>query len=653
MSKKTIVLADNSYTIRRIVELSFSEEEDIDLVSFENSTNLREKLLELRPAIVLVDIKLPEFNGYEVCRYVNNTEGLKDTRVFLLKGGFEPVDENLLKGLRFVDIITKPFDSNALVSTIKNLLREISNGAPSQRSEATPSSIPEYLAEVENLVEADEEINFSDIKEDISPGDLLSASSAGPVRGPSIYPDDEVLPSEEITQAQSPQPDTLAPVFTSVEDIDNPFQEEEMPGAKKEAGGLYDKDLEFKQDIELNAEELDIKKRNGALKPEMYHENLAGDEFKVSEDEMSAVDDMFSFDMGREDKKSFKDIPDLKPGEVEREMGLETEFAEPPTTLKAKMSYESAPEIEEIPDVEAIKLEEEVESDIETGDAATQFADLYHPPSPFEEEPGTKALSLEEEMSFGQPEEPLEMEKPVKVKAPAVEISGYDDFGNENELELETYPPVMEYEIPAPQSQASWTPPAPPSPPKRPAAPPPSTQPQQVVRPTPQGSPTPSQPPRQATRPMPATAPTPPTPPPPTTTMRPKQPTPPLQKTPPPNMPPVQPRQAARPTTPPPTIPRPPYQPKAPTSQAAPTASTPSMPPTQPSQPRPPEVSKLFGEQEKANLGIENEKILSKVEDKLATAVKEMLWEIVPPLAEKIIKEEIEKIKSDVSKTIK
>jgi hypothetical protein len=74
------------------------------------------------------------------------------------------------------------------------------------------------------------------------------------------------------------------------------------------------------------------------------------------------------------------------------------------------------------------------------------------------------------------------------------------------------------------------------------------------------------------------------------------------------------------------------------------------MPPTQP---RPPEVSKPFGEQEKANSGIENEKILSKVEDKLAIAVREMLWEIVPPLAEKIIKEEIEKIKSDVSKTIK
>ena len=109
MSKKTIVLADNSYTIRRIVELSFSEEEEIELVSCEDGANLKERLLELKPEIVLVDIKLPEFSGYEVCKFINTTESLKLTKVFLLKGGFEPIDESLLTNLKYASIITKPF----------------------------------------------------------------------------------------------------------------------------------------------------------------------------------------------------------------------------------------------------------------------------------------------------------------------------------------------------------------------------------------------------------------------------------------------------------------------------------------------------------------------------------------------------------------
>ena len=41
--------------------------------------------------------------------------------------------------------------------------------------------------------------------------------------------------------------------------------------------------------------------------------------------------------------------------------------------------------------------------------------------------------------------------------------------------------------------------------------------------------------------------------------------------------------------------------------------------------------------------------LTGKLEDKLSLTIKELLWEIVPPLAEKIIKEEIDKIKSELN----
>jgi len=47
----------------------------------------------------------------------------------------------------------------------------------------------------------------------------------------------------------------------------------------------------------------------------------------------------------------------------------------------------------------------------------------------------------------------------------------------------------------------------------------------------------------------------------------------------------------------------------------------------------------------------ERDDILKKTEDKLTLAVKEMLWEILPPLAEKIIKEEIEKITGTIEES--
>lgn len=41
--------------------------------------------------------------------------------------------------------------------------------------------------------------------------------------------------------------------------------------------------------------------------------------------------------------------------------------------------------------------------------------------------------------------------------------------------------------------------------------------------------------------------------------------------------------------------------------------------------------------------------LTGKQEDRLNQTIKELLWEIVPPLAEKIIKEEIDKIKSELN----
>ncbi len=38
-----------------------------------------------------------------------------------------------------------------------------------------------------------------------------------------------------------------------------------------------------------------------------------------------------------------------------------------------------------------------------------------------------------------------------------------------------------------------------------------------------------------------------------------------------------------------------------------------------------------------------------KLEEKLSLTIRELLWEIVPPMAEKIIREEIDKIKSELN----
>lgn len=221
MSKKVIVLADNSYTIRRIVELSFSEIENIEVRSFDNGSGIKEKLLQLAPAMVIVDIKLPEVNGYDVCRFVNETPALGHTRVFLMKGSFEPVDSEMLKNLRYEDIVTKPFDSNALVGAVMKIVNQEAPAAATAPAGEQPSSFPEEFPEIETESPEGEDISFSDIR-----GEMDAPQAFARPSGVGAAPErDEILPSEEITQGTQPLKDNLMPQETE-EPIKNPFEEE-------------------------------------------------------------------------------------------------------------------------------------------------------------------------------------------------------------------------------------------------------------------------------------------------------------------------------------------------------------------------------------------------------------------------------------------
>jgi DNA-binding response OmpR family regulator len=223
MKKKVIVLADNSYTIRRIVELSFSEIENIEVHSFENGSGLKEKLLSLEPDVVIVDIKLPETSGYDICRFINETPRLGRSRVFLMKGSFEAVDNDMIKNLKYEDIVTKPFDSNVLVGSVMKKLNQEEPKASAEFADDEPSSFPEDLIEIETEAPGNEGISFSDLRLDIG----APATASRPAVQVPVPERDEILPSEEITQGTQPPKDLLqAP--DNEEAIQNPFSEEPL-----------------------------------------------------------------------------------------------------------------------------------------------------------------------------------------------------------------------------------------------------------------------------------------------------------------------------------------------------------------------------------------------------------------------------------------
>ncbi len=123
---KKILLADDSITIQKVVELTFSEG-DYQVVCVSNGAQALRKIPEVRPDVVLLDVIMPEKNGYEVCEQIKRNPATSGIPVLLLTGTFEPFDRKRADAAGAQGHLTKPFESQTLVSKVEELIAATPN----------------------------------------------------------------------------------------------------------------------------------------------------------------------------------------------------------------------------------------------------------------------------------------------------------------------------------------------------------------------------------------------------------------------------------------------------------------------------------------------------------------------------------------------
>src|SRR5262252_4900678 len=136
MSKK-ILLADDSLTIQKVVELTFSDS-DYQLVCVSNGQRALERIRDDRPDLILADVVMPEKNGYEVCEAIKANPATARIPVVLLSGTFEPFDRDRAERLGCDAIVSKPFDSQQLLRQVEALLAR----PPAEVTVAATMAIP-------------------------------------------------------------------------------------------------------------------------------------------------------------------------------------------------------------------------------------------------------------------------------------------------------------------------------------------------------------------------------------------------------------------------------------------------------------------------------------------------------------------------------
>ncbi|MDD4157060.1 MAG: response regulator [Candidatus Cloacimonetes bacterium] len=77
-----------------------------------------------QPDIILLDIMMPEMNGYEVCKILKNSENTKNIPVIFITAMEDEKDEEYGLSLGAIDYITKPFAPNLVKSRVRNHLEK-------------------------------------------------------------------------------------------------------------------------------------------------------------------------------------------------------------------------------------------------------------------------------------------------------------------------------------------------------------------------------------------------------------------------------------------------------------------------------------------------------------------------------------------------
>jgi len=116
-----LLLADDSVTIQRVVELTFADE-DVQVIVAGDGRQAIDRIESERPDVVLADIAMPERDGYEVTAFVKGHPELAATPVLLLTGAFEPLDEDRARAVGCDGVLVKPFEPQVLINRVRELI---------------------------------------------------------------------------------------------------------------------------------------------------------------------------------------------------------------------------------------------------------------------------------------------------------------------------------------------------------------------------------------------------------------------------------------------------------------------------------------------------------------------------------------------------
>lgn len=124
----TILVADDEASIRDLARL-YLEKEGFHVHTAVNGAEALAQAESDPPALLVLDLMMPEMDGWEVCRRLR---ARSDLPILVLTARDQDIDKIVTLEMGADDYLTKPFNPRELVARVRAILRRTGSGRPAQ-----------------------------------------------------------------------------------------------------------------------------------------------------------------------------------------------------------------------------------------------------------------------------------------------------------------------------------------------------------------------------------------------------------------------------------------------------------------------------------------------------------------------------------------
>jgi DNA-binding response OmpR family regulator len=130
MTKETILVVDDEPNIVELARL-YLEQDGFKVIAADSGRAALDRVRRDAPALMVLDLMLPEIDGWEVCRRIRAGSGGLDSNlpIIMLTARDEDIDKIVGLELGADDYLTKPFNPRELVARVKAILRRTDRAA--------------------------------------------------------------------------------------------------------------------------------------------------------------------------------------------------------------------------------------------------------------------------------------------------------------------------------------------------------------------------------------------------------------------------------------------------------------------------------------------------------------------------------------------